>query len=230
MFILTRADWLENCIDNIYRVQATDMEEQYSDAGYQRYERIYKLQYQYKEFTIICPEFRNAASGAEPIVMLPDFLVPKRPYPIYVYLYAIDLYSTNPDMGQREVAEATRERFGLESFAHTTLGRALKAFVHNVQAVEKPTEAYPSDAPGSDRGEDECQDANAARAAREEEEEEDSQPDSQPSFPTTRLTYALRKHVAKILGGKASQGIRQAITYCLELAGTWFKEYHRLLL
>ena len=225
MFILTRADWLENCIDNIYRVQATDVEKQYMDAGYQRYERIYKLQYQYREFIIICPEFRNATEGAEPVVILPGFLVPKRLYPIYVYLYAIDLYSTNPNMGQREAAETTRERFGLESFAHTTLGRALKAFVHNVQAVEKPTEAYPSDAPGSDRGEDECQDANAARAVREEEE------NSQPSFPTTRSTYALRKHVAQILGGAASQGIlQQTITFCLELARTWFKGYRRLLL
>ena len=144
MFILTRTDGLENSKENIFRVRATDMEKRYLEAGYLRRERIYKVKSQYKEFTVICPEFRYAATNAESVVIIPEFLVPKRPYPIYVYLYAIDLYSENPNMGQRNAAKATRERFCLESFAHTTLGRALKAFVDNVKGrVASPAFLFP---------------------------------------------------------------------------------------
>ena len=60
------------------------------------------------------------------VMVIPHFLIPGRRYPIFVYLYAISLYSANPEMGQRKAAEMTRKLFGLATFAHTTLGRALK--------------------------------------------------------------------------------------------------------
>jgi hypothetical protein len=42
-----------------------------------------------------------------------------------VYLYALALYGSAPEKGQRWAAEETRKKFGLATFAHTTLGRAL---------------------------------------------------------------------------------------------------------
>jgi hypothetical protein len=140
MFILTRGGQLENSKNNIYRVEDAALEKHYRDAGYQRHERRYKIKESYKEYIVICLEYRNEAMRAEPVVILPEFLVPGRPYPVYVYLYAIDLYSGAPEKGQRWAAAETRERFGLTTFAHTTLGRALRAFVRGINAL-KPDKA-----------------------------------------------------------------------------------------
>jgi len=84
MFIITQAEKLENCKDNNYLVQDTEIEKQFQKTGYHRYERTYKLKDQYNEYTIVCLEYRNDTIGFEPIVIIPDFLVPGRPYPVYI--------------------------------------------------------------------------------------------------------------------------------------------------
>ena len=153
MFILTSAKHFENCNDSIYRVRDAVLEKNYLDAGYHQHERSYKVKSNYKEYTIICPEFRSSTKGTESVIILPEFLVPGRPYPVYVYMYAIDIYSNAPEKGQRWAAEKTRKKFRLASFAHTTLGRALKSFTHTIgkftgttadsfQAINKP--GFPS--------------------------------------------------------------------------------------
>jgi len=67
-------------------------------------------------------------------------MIPGRPYPVYVYIYGMALYSSNPKMGQREAAEKTRIRFGLSTFSHTTLGRAMKRLEQ--RAVESGAEPH----------------------------------------------------------------------------------------
>lgn len=74
--------------------------------------------------------------GGEPRVYLPAYMLPHRPYPLGVYLYAIQLYSSNPSAGQRNVAEETRKLFGLETFSHTTLGRAMSAMAGMIDEKE----------------------------------------------------------------------------------------------
>jgi len=83
----------------------------------------YALLFGRDEYEIICPKIR--VNGIE-YLFIPKLLIPGRPYPIYVYLFGIALYSSNPKMGQREAAEKTRKRFDLATFSHTTLGRAMK--------------------------------------------------------------------------------------------------------
>jgi hypothetical protein len=97
-------------------------------------ERTYQLTYLHHAYTIICLEFKKETNT---ILIIPEFLLPGRPYPIYVYLYAINLYSANPDKSQRESADATRKRFGLTTFSHTTLGRALKQFIKKLPSEAK---------------------------------------------------------------------------------------------
>jgi len=102
-------------------------------------------------YEIICPKMQD--DGIESLAV-PEFLIPGRPYPVYVYLYGIVLYSTNLEMGQREAAEKTRRKFGLETFSHTTLGRAMKKLEvriitfqnkpHNEEAVPKNNSSFPS--------------------------------------------------------------------------------------
>jgi hypothetical protein len=73
---------------------------------------------------IVCPEY--ALDDGSSVVVIPWFLIPGRPYPIQVYLSACDMYSTNPGYGQRAVAEATKRKFKLEKFSHSTVCRSFK--------------------------------------------------------------------------------------------------------
>lgn len=223
MYILTQSERFENSKDNIYRVQATELEKQYLDTSYQERERSYKIKYQYKEYTVICPEFRDDKKGDEPIVIIPEILVPGRPYPIYVYLYAIDLYSGAPEKGQRWAVEETRKYFGLVSFAHTTLGRALKAFVRNIEEAEKASKNTCAEAAGDDENKSESQRADAEQCDKAKK----------PGFPTVWSTKVLRERAAKFLGGMLTRvrAVKQkAIATCLELVMKWFKEHRRFLL
>ena len=45
-----------------------------------------------------------------------------------IYLYACALYSANPEIGQRGAAEATRAKYELETFSHSTVCRSFKSF------------------------------------------------------------------------------------------------------
>jgi len=206
MFILTQGAWLNTSNDNIYRIQDEELEKQYLDAGYQRCERSYKVKEQHKEFTVICPEFRNDTKDVPTIVIIPDFLVPGRPYPVYVYLYAIDLYSRAPEKGQRQAAEETRKFFGLATFAHTTLGRALKAFIRIInECAMTPDESSGETAAGGET--------------------------KLSGFPTVRATERLRKQAAEFLHGVLVRtGLQQVITACCGLTRRWFIEYGHLLL
>jgi len=62
------------------------------------------------------------------VIVIPWFLIPGRPYPIQVYLYACALYSATPEIGQRGVAKSTREKFKLDNFSHSTVSRSFKSF------------------------------------------------------------------------------------------------------
>jgi hypothetical protein len=201
MYILTHTAPLENCTENTFRVQDTALEQEYLNAGYRRYERSYKIKEQHKEYTIICPEFRNDTKGLKPIVVIPEFLVPGRPYPLYVYLYAINLYSSAPEKGQRWAAESTRKYFRLETFAHTTLGRALKALTQVICGGPKE---------------------NGTQTPDEEKK---------PEFPGTKSTEKLRKAAVDFLHDIPTKAVRSQIIFqCCRLAGDWFARYQRLLL
>lgn len=65
--------------------------------------------------------------------MTPWFLLPCKRYPIQVYVYAINLYSSNPEMSQRAVAKATRNVFNLKKFSHSTVCRTLKAIEETIK-------------------------------------------------------------------------------------------------
>jgi hypothetical protein len=203
MFILTRSDQLENCEEKIYRVQDTLLEKEYLDAGYQRHERSYQLKYLHKEYVVLCPEFRNDTNGTEPIVLIPEFLLPGRPYPVYVYMYAIDLYSGAPEKGQRWAAEETRKQFGLESFAHTTLGRALKSFICIIGG----------DATASD-----------------EVDTQTLEGSKKNNFPTVQSTAPLRKQATRFFQGRLKAELQQIISICCGIAREWFKVYGCFLL
>jgi hypothetical protein len=207
MFILTRSDPLENNNNTIISIKAPEIESELLAAGYQRYERSYKLKYRHREYVVVCPEYRDITDEREVMVIVPEFLAPGRPYPIYVYLYALDLYSANPELGQRTAAEMTRQYFGLTTFSHTTLGRALKRFVQAANEVEAIFDA--------------AQPASLAN----------SSISVGVAFPSVKSTAALRAQASQPLCGRASQSDRQqSNAFCHDLVRERFKEYRRFLL
>lgn len=55
----------------------------------------------------------------------PSFKLPNRPYPLFVYLYAVAWYLSSGE-SQRETAEKVIHFFGLETFSHSTICRFLR--------------------------------------------------------------------------------------------------------
>jgi len=116
---------------------------EYQDNGYKCKERTYTLIFNNTVFEVICFEIWKKGDKEHSLV-IPAFLIPRRGYPVYAYAFAINLYSSNPQLGQRKVAEETKKKYGLETFAHTTVGRAMKALAEtlmettaiNMEAIE----------------------------------------------------------------------------------------------
>lgn len=192
-------------------------------------DRYYVLKYQDEgkicQHTIICPEFRDLQRGGEAIVYLPVFLLPRRPYPIEIYLYAIDLYSGNESMSQRTAAEVTRRRFGLKTFSHTTLGRALNKFVQIISEIRVFCNADKASGDVS-LSSIECTDDNRLSKA-----DLKIDADKKTKFPTIRSTLNRRKVASSVLGGKASmEGKEDAATFCHTLAKSIFAVHQRFLL
>jgi hypothetical protein len=215
MYIITQTRPLEKNKGIIFTFEAQELEKEYLGRGYQRRERSYKVRGHHREYIVTCPEFRNEG---ETIVIIPDFLVPGRPYPVYVYLYAIDRYSSNPGMGQREAARQTRVQFGLGSFAHTTLGRALKAFAAKNEAATDTSgfeAARPNGKGPAAPFEAASQEGGRAAAA---------------AFPSARQTAPRRRQAAQILGGQAPPGQQEPAGRYLKLVWEAFRRNRRLLL
>jgi len=104
---------------------------EYRKKGYKCRERAYPLIIGRIENEVICLEIWKKGSK-EHTLIIPAFLLPHRIYPAFVYMFAINLYSSKPKLGQRKVAEETRKKFNLETFAHTTIGRAMKALAQRL--------------------------------------------------------------------------------------------------
>ena len=158
----------------------------------------------------MCPESLSTEGTA--VIVVPDFLIPGRKYPIFVYLHAISLYSSNPAMGQREAAEKTRKLFGLATFAHTTLGRALKKMHQTIsQSIVV-----------------ESSDTNTDSLIQKEAAEKET---SNRTFPTVLSTKAQREEMAVFLNDLHEQQKPAEIEKaCREIVARWYDEHRCLLL
>jgi hypothetical protein len=67
--------------------------------------------------------------------VIPWYLIIGRPYPLQVYQFACSYYSANPGIGQRGAAAATREKFNLKTFSHSTVSRSFKSFEQSRKAA-----------------------------------------------------------------------------------------------
>jgi hypothetical protein len=224
MYIITHSEQLENCKNKIYRMEASSLENKYLEAGYEQNERSYQIECWHKNYSVVCPVYLDNKCGSEAVVITPEFLLSRRPYPLYVYLYAIELYSNNPKMGQRKAAEITRKVFGLSTFAHTTLGRALKVFVRNAEEAEKSSEERFGEIPEEASKAVAAQDKSCAAG-------QDGDTVNQSVFPTIQATALWRKRAAQVLGDNINTAtLHQIIERYLALAMRYFLQSNRLLL
>ena len=224
--ILTETKRIENIKSRIYEVLTTQMKQKFQEEQLILKEHECKLMCGRIDIRAAYPEIHDqAAPNEDGYVIIPEFLIPGRRYTIYVYLFAIVTYCLNPWMGQREAAKRTRKRFGLETFSHTTLGRAMKKLENLISKYED--EPQTTETPIKDGD------------------------DAAGSFPSVAQTKVRKEKVASYLkkasaedssleqeAGRASKNpdYRRPpykgafIDACHSIVGYTFLNYHRLLL
>ena len=82
----------------------------------------YLLIIHHRQLTLECP-ILHLDDGSYQMIW-PSFKLPNRPYPVFVYLYAVSQYLSNGE-SMRSTAKKVINIFGLETFSHSTLCRFL---------------------------------------------------------------------------------------------------------
>jgi len=92
----------------------------------------YRLVLNFREIQVECPVILH---DKHPVaVLLPAFKLPYRPYPFFVYLFAVALYLTGLSM--RKAAIITGKKFGILNFSHSTISRAFSRMALNSTMLE----------------------------------------------------------------------------------------------
>lgn len=93
---------------------------------------IYRLVLNFREIQVECPVILR---DKHPVaVVLPAFKLPYRPYPCFVYLFAVALYLTGVPM--RKAAMVTGKKFGIPGFSHSTISRSFSRMALNSEIPE----------------------------------------------------------------------------------------------
>jgi len=92
----------------------------------------YHLVVNFREIQVECPVILR---DKHPVaVLLPAFKLPYRPYPCFVYLFAVALHLTGVTM--RKSAIMAGKKFGIPSFSHSTISRAFSRMTLNSTMLE----------------------------------------------------------------------------------------------
>jgi len=108
--------------------------EENSETQYEfnKLQNTYKININNFDYELVCPQVITDTN--EISILWPSFKLPRRKYPVYVYIYAVALY-LNTNKSMRKVAEEVRKKFGLEKFSHSTLSRCLKKLKENLETL-----------------------------------------------------------------------------------------------
>jgi len=184
---------------------------EYRNSGFKCRENTYQLKLGGIGYEVTCLEVWRKGDKEHSLI-IPAFLITRRVYPAYVYAFAINLYSSKPQLSQRKVAEATRKEYGLETFDHTTVGRAMKALAETLV-------------------EDTVIDTETTEAAAQETGQNEASAIHNGRFPSVQDTSARRKIIKSFfyekLKSSCQQGFKEA---CDRIAIYWYTLYHRLLM
>ena len=109
-----------------------------------------QIEYRKKEYEIQIPEIWLPGENNPHMVIFAEYLLSRRRYPLQVYLFALNEYCNDRGASQRDIAKKTRERYGLGTFAHTTLGRALKRLHIIINTIEQTVQNSNEEDGGAD--------------------------------------------------------------------------------
>jgi len=87
--------------------------------------RSQRLEYIGRDVTVKYLEVSNPQTGIK-ISLIPWFLAPGRPFPIFVYLYAVWHYNNSEQKSMQLSVMATRKLFRISNFSKSTLSRTIK--------------------------------------------------------------------------------------------------------
>jgi len=96
--------------------------------------RTKKLEFGHRTQDVPAYAVRNPTNGRRATVYT-GWSSAHRPYPAFVYIFAVVVYTLLDGASQRFAADLTKAAFGLATFDHSTLGRALKHFAKGCGCV-----------------------------------------------------------------------------------------------
>jgi hypothetical protein len=108
--------------------------------------RTYRMIIYHREIQVECPVLTDGNRTVG--VILPAFKLPYRPYPCYVYLFAIALYLAGDSM--RKAANKVRKKFGIPGFSHSTISRTWSVLLVKadlLSAISGPDAGQPAEIP-----------------------------------------------------------------------------------
>jgi hypothetical protein len=107
-----------------------------------------KIDYMGYWITIKYLKVRNPTTGVS-ISLIPWFMIPGRPFPTFVYIYAIWHYNITGKKSLKNSADATGKLFKIDTFNKSTVSRNIKALENfvDVSKIDIPLNAEPSKMP-----------------------------------------------------------------------------------
>ena len=234
MYIISYDCTLENIeVEQVVIYLPKEAASVFKGSDFIRY-HYYKLKYKGKNLDIACPVYR--LSEQRDVVIIPWYLILGRPYPLQVYQFACSYYINNPDVGQRGAAEATRLKFDLKTFSHTTVGRSFKSFEESHEAILEKRFGEEVKISGADgltiiKATPKAADAGTSDIKGNLRSGIDTTRNSKRRFPSTADTSERRKMLAAFL----PKFCKDAKTIDIEAVGCrfvedWHKKTRRLLL
>jgi len=124
------------------------MAEGWERSGLRVTYRSQKIEYMHDTATITFPQVRDPVSGMK-IALIPWFLIPGRPYPVFAYIFAIRHYQITGEKSLSESAAAAGKTFGIDSLNKSTVSRSIAAFGGFAESarIERPLAVDAPDTP-----------------------------------------------------------------------------------
>ena len=135
------------------------------------------------------------------------------------YIYAINIYITNPDIGQRSAAESTRKEFGLPTFSHSTLCRTFKRLEETIRKYEECAETCQDngDTATQQNGDEDCASLKTLK-------------NNVRRFPSVIDTADRRKAMSSFIQSMADGAAGDINEISLKIVIKWYVRHRRLLL
>lgn len=108
---------------------------EWKSRGFRSTYRTQPLDYMSVRVIIKYLEVSNPCTGVS-ISLMPWFMLPGRPYPVFTYFYALWHYANSQQKSMRLSAMVTEEIFGIKGFSKSTISRSMKIMEQFISAYQ----------------------------------------------------------------------------------------------